>query len=78
MNDREAPDVTELGEPPEWPDLPDLHDPALTDDAVRGILERLDAVRTGAADDPTAVYADLHAALTAELDAPEGPRPHDR
>ncbi|MEH0108927.1 hypothetical protein V6N00_04250 [Tersicoccus sp. MR15.9] len=60
---------------PTWPELPDLDDPALTDDAVRGILERLDAVRTGAAEDPAALYTDLHAALTAALDAPEGPRP---
>ncbi|OMH36900.1 hypothetical protein [Tersicoccus sp. Bi-70] len=64
----------ETGSPP-WPDLPDLDDPALTDDAVRGILERLDGVRTGAAEDPAALYTELHAALTAALDAPEGPRP---
>lgn len=60
---------------PTWPDLPELDDAALADDAVRGILERLDGVRTGEAEDPASLYTELHAALTAELDAPEGPRP---
>lgn len=69
MNERDASDRGG------WPDLPEVDDPAIRDDAVRGILERLDGVRTGAAEDPAALYQDLHAALTAELDAPEGPRP---
>lgn len=71
----ESADQLDRRERPDWPALPPVDDPAIRDDAVRGILERLDAVRTGEVEDPAALYADLHAALTAELDAPEGPRP---